>query len=520
MLIYKNMNNPEPKNKSIYSFVLEHTVDGKYDGEDLPDNAKISEKLKLDGILLAPGLLDDYQEETKDQDKVKKICDLLEAISVGEDKKDDLYKELIGDENAISLVDPVLAELQNRKVKITEDFQNLSQWLMRESTDREPVKFGLFLAGVIDGDAEPVLQLVLCEEFSLFAAIALIKRVKEEAGLEQILIDIASKLEGWGKIQVIRLMTEYLELKNTDWFLTEGWKNNIGPQIALRCAIAGKLDQAVATADLNKIVPLVEELIPDLGSQGLDDYEHAIFVLKKIIERLGLEQMNIGRLLFASRILDYLSNKEMDEESKAFGWSDESKNELIELYKSYVGRKEWNNLTEVIFKGDDMQLANRVSSILGIDIWEKNFRYLSEDHEKARTDDYLWFNLMRNNSKERAEKVFTLALEVLPLDEFCTGPDIKTEFQQDIGDARISFAIIAILQIIQPCSGVGADLLAKSLNSPMVRDRNMSLNVIEKWSVDNLKNSKLVDVLKNVVEKEPEQSVKERIEKVLSSVGH
>src|SRR3989338_11068215 len=55
MLIYKNMNNPEPKNKSIYSFVLEHTVDGKYDGEDLPDNAKISEKLKLDGILLAPG---------------------------------------------------------------------------------------------------------------------------------------------------------------------------------------------------------------------------------------------------------------------------------------------------------------------------------------------------------------------------------------------------------------------------------------------------------------------------------
>lgn len=506
--------------ESIYIFVVRHTKDDKYDGELLPDDDKISEKYKLKGIHLAPGLLDDYQGETDDMEKVKKICDLLEAISAGEDKKEDLYQEILSSSSTLSLVDAVLVVLSKRGAKMSENLQNLAQWLIRESRDREPLKFGIFLCGVVGGDIEPVLQMALCEEFSLFSGIALIKRAKGEADIERILIDIASKLEGWGKIQIVRIMTEYLELKNTDWFLYEGWKNNIGPQVALRCAVVGKLDQAVATADPDRIIPLIEELIPDLGSQGksLDDYEHSVFVLKNIIERLEREQLQtIDYLLFASRILEYLSEKEISEESKKLGWSDEIKKELIELYQTYISRKGWEGVTKSIIAGDDLDLANRVARILGIDVWEKNFNYLSTYPEKARTEDHLWFNLMRNNNKERALKVLDLALKVLPLDQFCTGPDSKTEFQEDIGDARISFAISAILQIIQPFSGMGADLLSKSVNSPTVRDRNMSLNVIEKWDLNDLKRSPLIEVLEDVIKKEPEQSVKERIEKVLTN---
>ncbi len=505
-------------NESIYSFVLEHTTDNRYDGAILPDDFKIQEKSKLKGIRLAPGLLDDFQASTQDQGQVKKICDLLELISTGTDKRADLYAELVSGENAISIVDSVLKELAERKVDITESLQILAQWLMRESSDREPVKFGITLCGVVGGVVEPVVLFANCEEFALFSGLALIKRANADIKIEEVLIEIASKLEGWGKIQLVRIMTEYLDIKNRQWFLYEGWKNIIGPEVTLRCAIAGKLDQEVDTADIEKITKLVEDLIPDFRSQGsLDSYEHAASVLKKVIERLSKEDLKIEYLLFASRVLEYVSNKEIDNESKKLGWNEEVKNEIIEVYKEFTDRKEWADITKAAIEGDDIELANRVAYILRLDVWDKNYEHLISHPKEAKERGHVWFNLMRSNSKERADKVVNYALAILPLKEYCTGPDIKTMFMPGF-NFGVSQSLSAILQIIQPFSGLGYDLVSKSLYSPVIVDRNMTFNVLEEWHVEDLKRHKIAELLQDLLEKEPDEQVRERTKNLLSKI--
>ena len=87
----------------------------------------------------------------------------------------------------------------------------------------------------------------------------------------------------------------------------------------------------------------------------------------------------------------------------------------------------------------------------------------------------------READPERAELLVSMARELLPLDEIPTGPGGAL----GVGpEWRVHSALDWTLQALRDYVGFGSDLVVIGLQSPVVRNRNMSLNVLKAWPRD------------------------------------
>lgn len=118
--------------------------------------------------------------------------------------------------------------------------------LATQAPDREPVKAGIALIGMLDlGEDElAMLRLLGChDELALFVAVA-IGASSDEAEGE--LWSMAQRLQGWGRIQVVTRLVESEDEELQDWLLREGWDNTVDPRyLALPCAVGGRLAAAL-----------------------------------------------------------------------------------------------------------------------------------------------------------------------------------------------------------------------------------------------------------------------------------
>jgi hypothetical protein len=88
------------------------------------------------------------------------------------------------------------------------------------------------------------------------------------------------------------------------------------------------------------------------------------------------------------------------------------------------------------------------------------------------------FRAWQQADQSRAELLVSLARQLLPLDEIPTGPSDSL----GIGpDWRPHVALDWTLQALRDHVGVGPDLVLIALQSPVIRNRNMALNVLKAW---------------------------------------
>ena len=148
---------------------------------------------------------------------------------------------------AISLTDPVLSILSGMK----NDASRLHDGAVKLCTQSgaiEAVKFGIALLGdersriseLTDNDAEIIMTLSRCEEFTLYGAVAL-KNILPKEKADAALRELACTLHGWGKIAVMYEL-DYSLPEVRDWTLRYGCQNTIGlSYLANVCAIKGKM---------------------------------------------------------------------------------------------------------------------------------------------------------------------------------------------------------------------------------------------------------------------------------------
>jgi hypothetical protein len=89
-----------------------------------------------------------------------------------------------------------------------------------------------------------------------------------------------------------------------------------------------------------------------------------------------------------------------------------------------------------------------------------------------------WFRAWQQADHSRADFLASLARQLLPLDEIPTGASDAL----GVGpNWRPHAALDWTLQALRNHVGIGPDLVLIGLQSPVVRNRNMSLNVLKSW---------------------------------------
>lgn len=200
----------------------------------------------------------------------RKIVKLVDAIARTNDQaaKVKLYRLLEADE-VLSVVDNVLESLQERAVPIEPYLNSYLVFLLRRSIHRGPVKFAIALLGAIrDEDAiQPIRNLGLHEEFTLYTAVAL-SNYYEDPEIE--LWELAKKVDGWGRIQLVEQLADARNSDIRNWILRDGFRNSIMYEyLAYLAATTGDLKRALSKGFVDEeLLIAASEIISALIAGG------------------------------------------------------------------------------------------------------------------------------------------------------------------------------------------------------------------------------------------------------------
>ncbi|MEU6205836.1 hypothetical protein ABZ814_19910 [Micromonospora musae] len=122
-----------------------------------------------------------------------------------------------------------------------------------------------------------------------------------------------------------------------------------------------------------------------------------------------------------------------------------------------------------------------------------------------------WFSATRQVDRDSIGEVIDLAVEVLPLDEVASGPGRELGLGRQWAAHR---CLDFLVQELDKWPGVGCPLIAASMASPVIRNRNMAVRALTAWPRSAWP-SDAESRLRQAISGEPEQDVKQRMSAAL-----
>jgi hypothetical protein len=512
---------PLTERESAFQFIERHlTEDGFLKNEyksDLPDDSFHYKDLV---IRFSPGFMDSLGgvEETNEiKELLNGIITLLKSISKknSEQKRKELYKILL-EQHIISIIDPLIDRIIETNINYSTGFHDFARWLAFDSPDREPVKFGIALLGLMaePNDVPKLRILGKHDEFALFVAVAFQKMVENP---EVELWNLAKYVNGWGRIFIIERLskTQHTEIKK--WLLTEGFKNNImNEYLAYTCAMAGELHIELEKPEIDEkllesTIEILEALLNNGPSKDIDDYPFAARTISLFIKHIEKKATKLLHFIVLNRIKRFLEDTEIDwNEQKKNGWTEDVKaNVVIDIY-SIIKDKRWREIIEKEKNttNDEMfYYVKTAARYLNIDLWDVIWNKLQQNP----LEEYLWFNIMEYVKESNIQQIIDFALQVLPLDEIASGPADEFGLGQDFGAHR---CLDFVLQSLSPFPGYGFDLIKVALKSKVTRNRNLAIKTLSDWGKDKWP-EQMSGLLQDCLILEPNEKVKENLNKVI-----
>lgn len=507
---------------SIYWHIVNHLKTDscglKEGGEELPDEIYVRGDSQ---IRWAAGALDGVfghhggsAEETskKVREISKSFKDLTEKSS---DKNAARVYELLTQDNALSLVDPLLEALASETKLDHERLQTIALWIAMEAPDREAVKFALAILGLYRGseNREVIMTLGKHEEFTLYAVVAL-QNTQEDP--ENALWQLAQHVRGWGRIHIIERLAGTNDEYIKRWLLREGYQNEIMYEYtALVCAQTGELNRALLEPKVD--VELLEgagqilsALIDGGPAEGIESYEESASATQNYLEHLEKRDNNLEVLVTVNRIEHFLNDSEHGIDSLperiAADWN-VRRNEVLELIKTVKSQPGWVEKTNAGLQSEDrvkFWTTTEAARILEIDVWNHFF-------EKIKQGEDYWWNAMQTDDPARIDQLICYAEETFPLKEIATGADdalgIGEEFE---AHQKLDW----VLQDLRRFPGKGWRLIEAGLQSPVTRNRNMATNAIAAWD-KSLWTDEMKKLFRKAYEVEPNEQTKEIMKKAL-----
>lgn len=499
-------------NQSIYNAILENlTPEGK-----LPKNFVLpSVEVKSNEIRFMPGAKDgiglSFFGTRYPQMAVQKVVNLLNR-DWRNGNSDSMVRIawILHKYGVVAIMDPILTSLQNDRKGL--DKRNLADYANRlafESHDEEVVKLGISLLGLIDLCSEPeivdrLLKLALYEEFTLFVITAISKCPNGN----DMVFDIAQKVEGWGKIHAVeQLEPDSQEIR--EWILRKGCSNAVmDTYLGLECAVKGDLIGALRSEVLDdalfdSIGVIMDALLDERPVEGISVYEHAEEALRRYLVFAAKHGFTVKHLWYILNVKDWLEN------------NDVSRDDLLSMCEGIVAKTSWfESICAVLNNPDDEHLfyATSAASRLNYDITDRLFEVILQG--PVRFSGYL--DMVYQNP-EYAKQLTQIYEEVLPLEDMATGMG-DLLFAENFSEEH--FCLDFLLQALVKYPMLGHRLVRTALQSPVVRERNGACSALEGWSMSLNKplrtySPDLYDFMKRIVSKEMNRDTRTRMKKLL-----
>ncbi|WP_374695217.1 hypothetical protein ABXR98_13990 [Snodgrassella alvi] len=496
---------------SIYQFLLPYQ-----NADKLPETAKVLPDHSLDSrkIKRIAGMRDgitNYHSASAEQSYVEKILALLTKITAQPNQSDiETLYTLVQTGRTLSYIEDLTEEIP----KLIIDFDKLYEfiyWLALNSPDREIIKFSIAILGCFTTEqTELFLLFGMHEEFSLYSAGALQNTLSSETDIENALLTLAKKIDGWGRIHIIyRLVTYPLSSSTKDWLLRSGYQNSLmNEYLAYTCAMSGELDKALAheTIDselISSTSEIIEALINGGPTQDMHNYAAGAKVcLNYLTHLLNLPNLTDLKILRTVWLLhDFVINKVNDYYPN---WDKQIKNQIINKANEVIKQDKWLDLIKNALTTNNtqqFQLAANLYTQYGFDAWEAHF-----EHQKNYHSDQ-WPYLLLSDSLPRIKQVIQLANQQYDFAKIATGSELIHEYETEIDTHNL---LDLILQELNHFPGVGEDLILIGLNSPVIQNRNTALNTLEAWD-RSFWSERIKTAIQELAIIEPDDKIKHRI---------
>ena len=393
----------------------------------------------------------------------------------------DLYEVLVGGPPVLgwadAVTDAIAATMTSR-----EAVAQVGRWLVRTSTDREPAKFGVVLCGLAGaGTDKEVLQIGGHEEFTLFAAVA-IRRSAEDP--DPLLLDLARRVHGWGRVHLVERLAESRRLDVRDWLLRGGYRNSILDEyvaylVAERCFLRQALEATRVDDELlDGAGGLIVALLRGGPAEDIDDYADGAGTVTAYLGHVRIRPLTLERLVVVAELRRWLAGAGADWDDRSRrGWTATVREALEGATDDVLQRREVGTILEHGLGSPDAELfasADHLAKLLGVDTFNRHLAVLERDPLHQRS----WYRAVQQADAPRLVQLIALAESRLPLADVATGPADHL----GLGPGFEPHGCLdAILQGLGPHPGCGWALVRTALASPVVRNRNMALRVLDQW---------------------------------------
>lgn len=472
---------------------------------DLPDRARREQNTSLRFV---PGALDNILNGA-DGDAIR-ICKEINRVlkHPNEPNIKSLYDALL-DDDAIGVVDDAI-DVFSKAPPNWERLAIFFEWLAKHSPDREPVKFAIAMLGISGQDKFTELFLTLGghEEFTKYAAVAVANSLPPtdaRVALEK----LARLVNGWGRIDLVERLAPGADADFRRWLVRDGFKNSIMYEyLACIAAREGRLLEQLSDPDAKNDIALLDgaadifiALINGGPAEDMRHYEKGVAAAQSWFDLIDAHPPTLLRASAARRLLDFAARDEKP-------WDEETSTEFRSRATAYIARPELRILVNSGLETGtrlDYWHAKTLASHVDIDAWPFIF-----DRQAKEDGDY-WYDLMQTEDAARIDRVIELAMDRLPLREMASGPAQEMGFGPEwTNHSALGF----IVQDLKRFPGKGWMLIASSLQSPVVRNRNMAINALAVWRKGDWPSAAL-PLVRRAIEDEPNAKVKDRLEALL-----
>jgi len=424
---------------------------------------------------------------------------------------------VVANKGVIGIVDQFLELLTARALPFHPHLCEFARDLALKTSHRNSVKVGIAMLGLCNDKTiiRELKVLGLHDEFTVFATVALINI---SDSLVNDLWDLARKVDGWGKIQLVDRMAKMeLSAEQKDWLIRKGYQNSIMYEyLALPCAIHGELNQRLGDEEIDdelfkSSAEIIEALISGGPADDITSYIYADEVVEHFIRHAKLRSLELGAFLTFHRIKNFLIElqKDIGEQSKN-GWTDNGISNYIIDVMAVLSSRNWTELAlQALGSTDDATYwtGKLAADHLGIDIWDTVWSRLLLNPLNSTC----WYDVTRCARTEHAEQVIEFALKSLPLAELGTGPKDSLGFGPDFIKHH---ALENVITFLEEYPGSGEKIILTGLNSPVTRNRNMAIRVLDKWKKENWSDA-VRQQLTTLGKMEPNSQTKETIDKLI-----
>lgn len=357
---------------------------------------------------------------------------------------------------------------ENREEYDAEQIGRLAVCFAEYGKKAETVKLGLSLMSLFNLSGNEVVcnmlnMLGYCEEFTDYV-------IGNTAGWSEekkqdLYFELAKKLRGWGKINVVEMMKADTKEKK-DWLLCHGCKNDViyaylGYECAMKCDLYERLQKGnFSDEEFHGASDIMSGLLDEGPCQGMSALEQPVELTLLYLEECKKHNWDAEQVALITDIATYFRESKIEN------------SEAVEpKVKEVLGRLDIHTyIVENIEK--NTHECMRIAKMYDVDMSEHLLRLMKMDFEKYYNFCYYLFN---NN--QSVDVFLALCDREIKFDDFpnAMGNDFG------LGKVQGKIKLDMIVQHLDKHFGKGRKMIKACIQSPITRWRNMAAKALLGW---------------------------------------